>query len=508
MTSNKLPPGLVLWPAAGRHQRIAVLISDIHCTDCTVGDQTADEADWKNFFTELGQKLHDSLADDGEVVIILNGDVVDLLRSGRWAAAGVYPWHRNHPRFKQIVLSIMRKIVMRHSIDPKKHALSSGFFHHLREMVRGFKPAQVTLIPIVGNHDKELQGLPEVREMYYRRCLGIAADDLSADYRLWVAKQMGSDAHEPWPVLPFYYADPSLRLFATHGQWRDDTNSRSTKRWKFRYRWQPQLWQEEQFRPFSEPCFGDTIACGLLSHFIWNAIHRIKKEVIPFARNRSKDDGISRIQRVLGEMDLYRPSEMAVVRLLDEAKKLDRKDADSLLLFRTVIDQYRKSLWSWLEHSETFRLAPLKYKFILHLVCIASWINWIGLNIFLMRMMARKSDSTESVPYSTLPIFRADYQSCGFQLHAEGHTHMTMEVDLRNSGRFAHRNYTYVNLGAWRNRIVQKFDIRRFRLCSKSYRRHSIGRVLIAQNKDRSASSGFGFTLRDITSWGDRLDKW
>ena len=47
MTEALLPPGLVMWPAGDLpRNRLCVLISDIHCTDCTVGNETASETDW------------------------------------------------------------------------------------------------------------------------------------------------------------------------------------------------------------------------------------------------------------------------------------------------------------------------------------------------------------------------------------------------------------------------------------------------------------------------------
>lgn len=519
MTDKQLPPGLVLWPDDGStHQRIAVLISDIHCTDCSVGNQTVDEADWKSFFSELGEMLDDSITDTSEVLLILNGDVVDLLRSGRWAAANVYPWQRDDPGFKTTVLSIMHAIVERHAREPAKESGarpphdpaenhdSTGFFFYLKKMVECLKDKKlrVTLIPVLGNHDKELQVVPEAREIYYRQCLGLSAGDFTTGYRHWVAGQMGSDPADPWPLLPFYFADPSLRLFATHGQWRDRTNSRATQRWKFRHGWQPHLWQQEQYRAFSDPCFGDTIASGLLSSFIWNTMQAIKQDVIPLASDRHKDDGIEHIQHVLGEMDLYRPSACGVVRLLEEARKLDRHDVNTPLLFRTVIEQYRKSLQSWLAHPETFRTAPLMIGiFVLPVISIFSRLHWTLLDTGLMRLMALVSDMKGNTPYSKLPAFRADYRTLGLRLHAEGHTHSAMDIDLRFSPPQIAPNYTYINLGAWRDRIVRKFK-------NNGYRRRSIGRALIVQgsvNSD-SAESSYGFRLRDITSWGDRLDKW
>src|SRR3712207_6004416 len=97
MTEAQLPPGLVLWPAAGETNRLCVLLSDIHCTDCTVGNQTASETDWQLFFEQMefavcnpGDKAEPAAEERvDELILILNGDVIDLIRSSKWAQAGV-----------------------------------------------------------------------------------------------------------------------------------------------------------------------------------------------------------------------------------------------------------------------------------------------------------------------------------------------------------------------------------------------------------------------------------
>ncbi|MDD5059367.1 MAG: metallophosphoesterase [Sideroxydans sp.] len=501
MSDKQLPPGLVLWPDDGvARQRVAVLLSDIHCTDCSVGNQTADETDWETFFRELEMMLVDSIpaAGGSEVLLVLNGDVADLLRSGQWTENNVYPWQNDKPEFKPIVLGIMREIVRRHSGEPGDHPHTSGFFFYLRKMVKALrdKTANVSLIPIAGNHDKTLQGVPEAREIFYRQCLGLEAGDFAPAYRDWVATQMGSDPAEVWPLLPFYFAAPHLRLFATHGHWRDDTNSGTTRLWHAGKGWQPQLWQQEQFRAFHAPCFGDTIASGLLSGFIWNTERAIKREV-------GADAQRSRILNVLREMDLYRPAVSAIVRLLDEAGKLDRRDPDARQLYQTVIDQFRNSLQSWLDHPETFATAPALTKIQLHAIRFFHRLHWNGFDTFLLKAMMAASDSDSEPAYATLPAFLAAYRPLGFKLHVEGHTHLAMEADLLYRHPRENRNYTYVNLGAWRNRIVQKVG-------KAGYRRRSTGRALIVRSSAVPDQSGnrFGFTLRDISSWGDDLDRW
>jgi hypothetical protein len=148
-------------------------------------------------------------------------------------------------------------------------------------------------------------------------------------------------------------------------------------------------------------------------------------------------------------------------------------------------------------------MAPLGNKIVLYVVSFLSRLHWAWLDTLLMRLMAWVSEMKKETTFAKLPAFLDDYRTLGFRLHTEGHSHVTMEVDLRYSPPLERRNYTYVNTGAWRNRIVPKFD-------NMGFRRRSIGRALIVQSSANSDStdSAYGFTLRDITSWGDGLDRW
>ena len=61
-----------------------------------------------------------------------------------------------------------------------------------------------------------------------------------------------------------------FRFFTTHGQWRDANNCRQIKAqngkpgWKAANGWRLKTWQQLKFSPFIEPCFGDTVAAGVL----------------------------------------------------------------------------------------------------------------------------------------------------------------------------------------------------------------------------------------------------
>lgn len=511
MTETALPPGLVMWPAgASPKNRLCVLISDIHCTDCTVGNQTASETDWQLFFEQMefavcnpGDKAETPDAQRiDELLLVLNGDIVDLIRSSKWAEANVYPWHRDHPRFSEIVLAIMRDIVTIHARQRPENSAQpySGFFHWMRlciDRLRG-KGIVVDIIPIVGNHDKELQVVPAARQLLYEECLGLVPRDIPQHYRTWVAEQLGTPIEETYPCLPFYLADGGLRLFATHGQWRDAYNARATLRWNPSHGWRPQQWRLEQYRSFSAPCFGDTIAAGMLSRFIWSMTQSIDKSM----------PGARRICNLLDEMDLYRPSVAAVVRLLSESRLLARRAPEARGLHEQVLRCFRESLVAWMAHEETWDSAGLPTRIALHLLSALSRLKWYWLDISLMRLMAKAQEPECEIKDATLlglPAFRADYRALGLRLHVEGHTHAALEADLQfPRPRMGRNNYTYINLGAWRDSILPKRN--------RGYRRRGIGRALfvfdLARLRETEPEDGYRFYVRDMTSWGDRMDSW
>ncbi len=77
-----------------RPNRLCVCISDMHFTDGTVGNQSAEQAVWDAFFKEseatcLARNIE-------ELTLVLDGDVIDMIRASAWAQAGVYPWQRDH----------------------------------------------------------------------------------------------------------------------------------------------------------------------------------------------------------------------------------------------------------------------------------------------------------------------------------------------------------------------------------------------------------------------------
>lgn len=100
------------------------------------------------------------------------------------------------------------------------------------------------------------------------------------------------------------------------------------------------------------------------------------------------------------------------------------------------------------------------------------------------------------------PCFLPAYRDYGFRIHGEGHTHIALEEDVYFKTPDINRNYTYINFGAWRDRIVKKQ--------TEGYRRRGIGRALVVLDLRPEKIGGerqFTYYTQDALSWSDQRDR-
>ncbi len=484
--------------------RLCVAVSDLHLTDGSVGTQSLPPAVWERFFDNIRERCQREKVK--EFTLVLDGDVIDLIRSSRWAEADVYPWQREHPEFAEIVLNITEEII----------GLHEPFFQLLQGLPELLKPAGVEkaqVIVLLGNHDKEIMAVPKALAYFYEHGLGTPPEKLPANYRRWIGEMYFGDPDyfadpKTVPYLPFYYGDRGFRFFTTHGQWRDADNSQAIAPadgkpgWSADEGWQPEVWQQMGFKPFIDPCFGDTVAAGVLSTFIYQAKHKLRQ-----AGYREP-----RLHRILDELDLYRPTYLAVTRILQETERLKTLRSTDISIAKVLEDCLFDCVMRWLNWDFTFASSPMRRKAGLFLA--KHWLKWMkilgrGFEISaiagMMRVMAgvtrwnhylRASEPLPSL--LAMPTFRPEYRQYGFRIHGEGHTHVPLqeEVNLEDKA-----NYTYVNFGTWRDRIVQKKP--------EGYRRRSVMRAFYIF--DWAPVNGGERTLtyfvRDALVWGDHLDQ-
>ncbi len=248
-----------------RPNRLCVSLSDIHLTDGTVGFQNLGQETWNAFYACLSERCrrYDNIK---EITLVLDSDVVDMVRTAKWAENNVYPWQHNRKEdFSRIVNEIIQDIV-----DVKhKH-----FFKWLRELPHKLSTdsqvENVKIIMLLGNHDKELLCDQKALRYFYEKGLGQKLESITDEERRAIGRMYGDEM-----MFTDVKTAPYFPFFTTHGQWRDKDNSRKITAssglpaWSAADGWQNEVWKKLKFSPFLQPCFGDTVAAGILSTFIY-----------------------------------------------------------------------------------------------------------------------------------------------------------------------------------------------------------------------------------------------
>jgi len=504
-----------------RHNRLCITISDIHLTDGTVGIQNLLDDVWNNFFSKIIVTCNDNQIK--EVVIVLDGDVIDLIRSGEWSENNFYPWQRGgnegngKAKFDEIVDKITKGIVAKHE---HFFSLLKGFDAYAKENCATLEVTEI--IVLLGNHDKELMLVNDSLVYFYEHALGRKLDSFTDAERAYIGRMYGDKDmflrdKTLAPYFPFYHADKGFRFFTTHGQWRDSENSRAVKAdgdkpgWSAGDGWQHEVWEKLNYSPFLDPCFGDTVAAGVLSTFIYKTKNDLG----------GKNIEIERLNRILDELDLYRPSYLAVQRILEEAKSMKR-DGSNPDAVEIIQNNLSECISNWLSWDFTFESASKSFSIGLKIARVAiKAIKIFGRTIELtailwgMKLMAYfshyKQTGVELKKMRDFPGFMPPYSNNGFQIHGEGHTHNPLEAEANLDAEVGdaknkfNTNFTYINFGTWRDQIIPRQK--------KGYRRKGVLRVFnildLQADEEQSDKSKrrFIYYTQDYTIWRDSLDR-
>ncbi|PPD34130.1 MAG: hypothetical protein CTY18_08925 [Methylomonas sp.] len=506
-----------------RPNRLCISFSDVHFTDGSVGDQSSEISVWHEVFQRIKNLCTTYRIE--ELTIILAGDSIDIVRSAKWASKEVYPWERDHPEYTGVLRAIMNDIIIRHA-EPPRSGMPEGFFYLLKALRANLAahPVKVQTLVLLGNHDKDILIDVPTLTRFYQDCLNQPVTGLSDDYRQWIGRMYFGradyfqDASQTPPWLPFYWGDQGFRLFVTHGQWRDKDNSRAQPDWQAGDGWNPGLWQKNGFAAFTEPCFGDSVAAGVLSGFIYRCKNQLHTVSVEFPHLNPE---IKRLNRILDELDLYRPTYAAVARVITEIRRLRQLQppVDSI---RTLVEnELLHSLHLWLSWDFVYQSASPAARIFLRLskavISVLKFLDArieLGFIYGLMKIMTwlqtgifNFGDGPSTKELLGFPAFLEQYRSSGFRLYCEGHTHIPLQSEIyfkTPSHPSDRKSYTYINLGTWRNQIVNTVN--------QKFRRRDSGRMLcvldlLPSPEEPDAGRYYGYFVEDILVWNDRLDR-
>lgn len=142
-----------------------VVASDIHLTDREDGSPVSNDEllDWLER-TKVSLSTHRESV--GQLHLVLNGDVIDIIRSKEWDDKKFAPWQAVSPKFKDFETTKSNKCV----IDAVTNTCSryAPFFDALRDLQQN----GATVTYIAGNHDYMLQLSADARGALYRSLYG------------------------------------------------------------------------------------------------------------------------------------------------------------------------------------------------------------------------------------------------------------------------------------------------------------------------------------------------
>lgn len=490
-----------------RGNRLCVSISDIHLTDGTVGFQNLGEFAWKAFYSTLKQRCITYHID--ELVLVLDGDIVDMIRSSKWAKNNIYPWQREQTaEFSAVVNAIIKDIVK------KEHSYFFDWLQNLEKKLMDDEETNikhVNIVVLLGNHDKELFCDQKALKYFYEKGLGRKVVEIPEQERKALGRMYGDEQMfiniKQAPYLPFYYGDRGFRFFTTHGQWRDKENSHSVKArdgkpgWSAADGWNIESWQQLKFSPFLQPCFGDIVAAGVLSTFI----HTVKEKL----KNEKYED--QRLNCILDELDLYKPTYAALNRILHETSKM-RSEESKHKAIEIIEETLYQCIMNWLSWPYTYQSSPFFRHIGLKLAkYILETMKSLGHGLEIKAIAGLMHTLTlfnryhrQGVSLSEMkrfPSFMQAYRHYNFQIHGEGHTHQPLQEEPNIGGDHPS---TYINFGTWRDQIVQRKK--------HGYRRRGVLRALFILdivNLTETANKiprSFDYFVEDIIHWGDYKD--
>lgn len=143
------------------------IISDTHLTDGTSG-QTINHKAFDIFHHQIIGLCEKRRVSTFELMLL--GDIFDLIRSEKWTATDVRPWHDKSPAQEAVVTDILTNV-----LDKNKPALDS-----LRNLISDIgsqsQCQEAMLTYMMGNHDWIINRYSSARRVV-REALGLSGDD-------------------------------------------------------------------------------------------------------------------------------------------------------------------------------------------------------------------------------------------------------------------------------------------------------------------------------------------
>lgn len=225
------------------HRLKAFVVSDVHLNNHPFDRATHSENPRRRNFREFLSQLNDGLTDNDQVLLVLNGDILDI--TGSWFE-DVMPWDPEPEKVETLVNKIVGEIVEN----------NAAAFAELRRLI---EHPHAEIIFIFGNHDGQLQTYPSSHAVVRR---GITEDE-AMHARIRFAPSFASE---------------ELELYIEHGHMFDPFNHAQG----------------------SHPPLGDVINILIVNRFVDMAVDRLRA-------NGYSEELVNQLHQRLHDIEYLRP---------------------------------------------------------------------------------------------------------------------------------------------------------------------------------------------------------
>ncbi len=374
----------------------AFVVSDVHLNNHPYDRHKETENPRRQNFREFLTRINQEMAPQEKVLIILNGDILDI--TGSWFEP-IMPWNKN----EAVVETILEKLL---------HDIVDNNLATFQELRRFLQHPHAEIIYIFGNHDGLLQEFPASQSILRDFLCASPSSDLNipeSDSPIQLDESISARLRfEP------FYVSKELDLYIEHGHLLDPFNHSQS----------------------DQPPLGDVINILVVNRFVELTVSRLRSQGY-------SEEFISRMHAQLHDIEYLRPLALVPVWIETIARQHDRHP-ENIGKQRSIRDILISVVAKTLQNPQMTRYLihqlrlprPILYFMIKLTMRLPATLPLLS---FITSRLVRRTHSNKYQYKAAQKI----YKEHGARLIAFGHTHIPAVQPLSE-------NAYYFNTGSWK----------------------------------------------------------
>ncbi len=351
------------------------VVSDVHLNDKYYDKNVFAENPEKKHFREFLTSLNKSYAVNDQVILILNGDILDV--TSCWNESTL-PWDTNTEKVEAILKNIITRII-------------ENNIAIIEEFKQLLKHPLSKIVYVIGNHDNLIGQYKVAQELITEKLFEELIPEMKNDRISFVNS----------------YEYPELGLYLEHGHRFDPLNTSDNH----------------------QPCFGDVISILMVNHSVEEIITRLKT-------NGYSPGLIANIESNLYDIEYIRPLSLlpfwieSIAHIYRNHPECQGKAESIQAIFRKVILNFHDNPWAIKYLSKKMHISKHFLMFCLELMMRCPPI--LPALSFMMSKLLRRTHSNNFQSQMAKKL----YDEKNYRMIVFGHTHIPIVTTLGVTGHY------------------------------------------------------------------------